>query len=126
MAKDRVSDRLAVISHADVAGSTALVPQDERLTDDRIQDTFQRFSDAIDIYQGRVPELRADALLADFERPSDALTAALAFQTDHANYISKLTDKIRPAVRVGIAMGEVVIANNTVTGAGVACRNCYG
>ena len=32
---------------------------------------------------------------------------------------SKLDDDIQPRIRVGIAMGEVVIADNTVTGVGV-------
>jgi len=119
MAKDNLSAKLAVILHADIVESTMLVQQDERLAHERIQDTFQRFSKTIEIYQGRVRELRGDALLADFERPSDAVSAALAFQADHSCYIEHLNDDIRPAVRVGIAMGEVIIADSTVTGAGV-------
>ncbi len=119
MANDRLSTRFAVILHADIVGSTALVQQDERLAHERTQDTFRRFSDSIEKYQGRVRELRGDALLAEFARPSDAVTATLAFQIDQANYIGQLNDNIRPEVRVGIAMGEVVIADNTLTGAGV-------
>jgi len=46
MAKDRLSGKLAVILHADIAGSTALVQQDKQLAHERIQDTFQRFSDS--------------------------------------------------------------------------------
>jgi len=119
MAKDRLSGKLAVILHADVAGSTALVQQDKKLAHERIQDTFQRFSDTIEKYQGHVVELRGDALLAEFERASDAVSAALSFQSDHAYQISRLKDDLRPTVRVGIAMGEVITADNTVTGAGV-------
>ncbi len=58
MAKDRLSGKLAVILHADVAGSTDLVQQDKQLAHERIQDTFQRFSDTIEKYQGHVVELR--------------------------------------------------------------------
>ncbi len=119
MAKDRLSGTLAVILHADVAGSTALVQQDKQLAHERIQDTFRRFSDTIEKYQGHVLELRGDALLAEFERASDAVSAALSVQVDHAYYNDRLTDDLRPTIRVGIAMGEVVIADNTVTGAGV-------
>ncbi len=89
MAKDRLSGKLAVILHADVAGSTALVQQDEQLAHERIQETFHRFGDTITKYQGHVRELRGDALLAEFERASDAVTAALAFQADHAEYNPK-------------------------------------
>jgi class 3 adenylate cyclase len=119
MAKDRLSGKLAVILHADVAGSTELVQQDKELAHERIQDTFLRFSTTIEKYQGHVVELRGDALLAEFGRASDAVSAALSFQGDHANHNSRLKDDLRPTVRVGIAMGEVIIADNTVTGAGV-------
>jgi len=119
MAKDRLASRFAVILHADVAGSTALVQRDEQLAHERIQDTFRQLSDGIENHRGRVRELRGDALLAEFERPSDAVKAALAFQASHANYNRQLNDDIRPTARVGIAMGEVIIADNTVTGAGV-------
>jgi len=86
MAKDRRSGKLAVILHADVAGSTALVHQDEQLAHDRIQDTFRRFGDTITKYHGNVRELRGDALLAEFERASDAVTAALAFQASQIDF----------------------------------------
>ena len=119
MAKDRLSGKLAVILHADIAGSTQMVQQDEHVAHQRIQETFHRFSATINQYSGKVLELRGDALLAEFELPSDAVSAALAFQSGHTQFISSLDDDIKPEVRVGIAMGEVVIADNTVTGAGV-------
>ncbi len=96
-----------------------MVRQDEQLAHERIQDAFRRFSETIEEYQGHILELRGDAVLAQFERASDAVTAALSFQADHAYHISCLKDDLRPTIRVGIAMGEVVIADNTVTGAGV-------
>jgi class 3 adenylate cyclase len=61
MAESRLSGKLAVILHADVAGSTALVQQDEQLAHERIQDTFQRLSRNIEKYYGVVHELRGDA-----------------------------------------------------------------
>jgi len=119
MAKESLSGKLAVILHADVAESTALVQRDEKLAHERIQNTFGHFSETIEKYQGRVQELRGDALLAEFERASDAVVAALAFQTGHANFIGHFDDDLKPTVRIGIAMGEVIIADNTITGAGV-------
>jgi formylglycine-generating enzyme required for sulfatase activity len=92
---------------------------DEHLAHDRIQDTFRRFDEIINKYSGRVLESRGDAILAEFERPSDAVTATLAFQVKQSDYLSTLVDNLKPEVRVGIAMGEVVIADNTITGAGV-------
>jgi class 3 adenylate cyclase len=66
LAERHRSGKLAVILHADIAGSTTLVQQDEHLAHERIQDTFGRFSNTIEKYQGRVCELRGDALLAEF------------------------------------------------------------
>ena len=111
--------KLAVILHADVVGSTALVQKDERVTHERIRDAFKRFSETIAAYGGIAHELRGDALVAEFERASDAVSAALAFQAANTEYNSNLTGAIRPEVRVGIALGEVVIDHGTMTGAGV-------
>lgn len=119
MAKDDLSGKLAVILHADVADSTQLVQQDEQLAHERILDTFLRFSDTIERYHGHVQEVRGDALLAEFERASDAVTAALSFQSDHQNHLKLINDDVQPEIRVGIALGEVVIADSTITGAGV-------
>ena len=119
MNEDRLPSKFAFILHADVASSAALVQQDKQLAHERIQDTFLRFGTTIGKYQGKVIELRGDALLAEFERASDAVSAALSFQGDHAYHISRLKDDLRPTVRVGITTGEVIIADGTVTGAGV-------
>ena len=119
MTLDRLPSKFTFILHADIAGSTALVQQDEHLAHQRIQDTFRRFSATITQYHGQVRELRGDALLAEFERASDAVSAALAFQAEQAEYNASLNDNNQPTVRVGIAMGEVVIADDTITGAGV-------
>jgi adenylate cyclase len=119
MPQNRRPGKLAVILHADVAGSTALVQQDEHLAHERIQDAFGRFSDIIAQYHGRVRELRGDALLAEFERASDAVGAALNFQQLHSEHLNQLRDDMRPALRIGVSLGEVVFADDTVTGAGV-------
>ena len=111
--------KLAVILHADVVGSTALVRLNETLAHERIQDTFRRISEIITSHSGIAHEIRGDALVAEFARGSDAVSASLAFQAANAAHNEKLADDIRPVVRVGIAMGEVVVADNTVTGEGV-------
>jgi len=110
---------LAVILHADVVGSTALVRQNETLAHQRIKDSFVRFSKAIEAYGGTVRELRGDALVAEFARASDALCAAIAFQNENKTFNASLEDDMHAQLRVGIAMGEVIIADNTITGDGV-------
>ena len=116
---DVPSSTLAVILHADVVGSTALVQRNERVAHGRIQNAFQRFSSTIDRYDGIAHEIRGDALVAEFARASDAVSAALTFLAENAILNSEFKDDICPEIRVGISLGEVVIADGTVTGAGV-------
>lgn len=111
--------KLAVILHADIVGSTALVQKNESLAHGRMQDVFRRFSATIESYGGIAHEIRGDALVAEFARASDAVSAALAFQFANENHNKGVTDDIRPEIRIGISLGEVVIADGTITGAGV-------
>ncbi|MFA9421430.1 MAG: adenylate/guanylate cyclase domain-containing protein, partial [Gammaproteobacteria bacterium] len=119
MEKDHLSRKLAVILHADVVGSTSLVQQNEMLAHQRIQTAFHQFSETISSYGGITHELRGDALVAEFNRASDAVPAAIAFQALNEEANNALEDDLRPQLRIGISLGEVVIADNTVTGAGV-------
>jgi adenylate cyclase len=119
MEKGHLSRKLAVLLHADVVGSTLLVQNNETLAHERIQDTFRRFSNTISSYGGVALEIRGDALVAEFGKVSDAVSASLAFQATNTVLNEKISDDIRPVLRIGIAMGEVVIADNTVTGEGI-------
>ena len=110
------SRKLAVIMHADVVGSTDLVRRNETLAHQRMQDAFARFARNIESYGSIAHELRGDALVAEFARASDAVCATIAFQNENATFME---DDLQPRLRVGIAMGEVVIADNTITGEGV-------
>lgn len=60
-----------------------------------------------------------DALVAEFARASDAVCAARSFQQSHIEHLLTLSDEIKPTVRIGVSLGEVVFADNTVTGVGV-------
>jgi len=119
MEKGRLNRKLAVILHADVVGSTSLVQQNETLAHERIQSAFHHFSETIKVYGGITRELRGDALVAEFERASDAVPAALAFQIINGEFNSELDDDIQPQLRMGISLGEVIVADNTITGTGV-------
>ena len=111
--------KLAVIVHADVVGSTGLVRRHESVAHQRMQAAFKQLSEVISYYHGSTHELRGDALVAEFSRASDAVCAALAFQAANRKHNQTLSDDIRPELRVGISLGEVVIADGTMTGAGV-------
>jgi len=110
---------MAAILHADVAGSTALVQLNESVAHERINDAFKRFSRTIEQYGGTVHEVRGDALVAEFSRASNAVSAALAFQAKHSQHLARLPGDVKPTVRIGVSLGEVIFADGTVTGAGV-------
>jgi len=119
MAKDHLARKLAVILHADVVSSTALVQKNEAIAHKRIQAAFHHFSETISSYGGIAREIRGDALVAEFERASDAVAAALAFQISNGELNKAIEDDIQAQVRIGISLGEVIVADNTITGTGV-------
>jgi class 3 adenylate cyclase len=104
MAEDNLARKLAVIVHADIVGSTVLVQQNDRLAHQRMQAAFQRFSATIMDYGGNAREIRGDALVAEFDRASDAVTAALAFQLSNVEFNASLDDDLRPQRSTAIAM----------------------
>jgi adenylate cyclase len=118
MARSNSSSRFAFILHADVVGSTILVQRDEQIAHQRMQSAFRDLSKKISDHGGTTREVRGDALVAEFEKASDAVCAALAFQKGVVSG-SVHSDGIEPKLRIGIAMGEAVFADRTVTGASV-------
>ena len=116
---DSLQRRLVIILHADVVGSTALVRQNETIAHERILNAFRRLSQSIESYGGSTKELRGDALVGEFNRASDAVCAAIAFQEKNVDLNSRLDNRIQPSLRIGIAMGEVVADESTITGTGV-------
>ena len=111
--------RLVVLLHADVAGSTTLVHANEATAHARMTEVFAHLRACIERYGGIVHEVRGDALVAEVPRASDALSAALSFQHANVRTNEQLKDDVIPRVRIGIALGEVVIADGTVTGPGI-------
>ena len=90
--------KLAVLIHADVVGSTALVQANESLAHERIRDIFREFAKKISGYGGTAHEVRGDALVAEFARASDAVSASLAFQSENRAKNQSVTDGIGPEV----------------------------
>ena len=61
----------------EVVGSTALVQTDEQVAHERIQSAFARLCEIIIRYDGTAHEIRGDALVAEFNRSSDAVTRGI-------------------------------------------------
>ena len=84
-----------------------------------MQAAFRAFAGTIAEHGGTAQEIRGDALVAEFTRASDAVTAAIAFQQYNSSINDTIGDEVKPWLRIGIAMGEVIVADNTITGAGI-------
>jgi adenylate cyclase len=119
MSHDRTQRKLVVIVHADVAGYASLMARDEDLAHQRVNAAFDLLEEAVGRYGGLVAEKRGDALLAEFAGPSDALGAALVFQREIEERHRAIEDEIRPRMRIGINLGEVIADRGTVWGPGV-------
>jgi TolB-like protein/Tfp pilus assembly protein PilF len=111
--------KLAVLLHADVVGSTALVQLNEQTAHERIQSAFRAFSGVIEKYSGITRELRGDALVAEFDKASNAVSAALDFQSANTAEEGDGSESGQADLRVGVALGEVVVGDGTVTGPGI-------
>lgn len=108
-----------MVLHADVVDAAALRLRDEALSSERIRRLYKRFAATIARYHGQISEQSGDALLARFDRAADAVCAALAFQATQREYLALVEDEIRPLVRIGIASGEVALAEGVIGGPGV-------
>ncbi len=119
MGSKKLPRKLAVILHADVVESTELVRLNESIAHDRMRSAFRSFSKVISAHGGRTREIRGDALVAELPMASDAVAASVEFQAANLESNCQLDDSIRPVLRIGIAIGEVVVADDTITGEGV-------
>jgi class 3 adenylate cyclase len=45
--------------------------------------------------------------------------AAVGFQQENTDFIAVVEEEIEPRIRIGIATGEVVVADDAVTGEGI-------
>ena len=111
--------KIAALIHARVSNSTELVQINRALAHQRIQSCFKGFEEVIDDYGGVTHEQRGDFMNAEFRRLSAAICAALSFQAAQKDFVARLQDDIGPEVRIGIALGEVLVAETGITGAGL-------
>lgn len=105
--------------HVDIVDSTTMVQRNTRLAHQRIQESFKLCSTYVRYCGGYTREMRGDALIACFQSASDAVLASQHIQVQNTRLLTAIDDAIKPALRIGIALGEVIMADNTITGDGV-------
>ncbi|MEO0820209.1 MAG: adenylate/guanylate cyclase domain-containing protein [Pseudomonadota bacterium] len=112
--------RLAAVMAADIVGYTRLSEIDE-------EGTLRRFGEiredliepTISLYRGRVVKLMGDCVLAEFASVVDAVRCGVEIQSNMAADYAEGPIERRIQFRVGINLGDIVIEDNDIYGAGV-------
>jgi TolB-like protein/class 3 adenylate cyclase/Tfp pilus assembly protein PilF len=116
----RVQRRLAAIAIADVVGYSRLMGQDEAGTLALLNARrVQLIEPQVAAHGGRVVKLLGDGFFIEFSSAVDALEAALAIQAGTAEANAALPADRRMLMRVGINLGEVIVAGEDLFGDGV-------
>src|SRR5262245_49670557 len=103
---------LTVILASDVAGYSRLVADHEEETIQRFHQAATMFADMVKKYQGAVFNTAGDAILANFDSAVDAARCAIDIQDANNAQNAALPESERLLFRVGIAIGDVLIAEN--------------
>ncbi len=117
--KDRLPRKLAGILYADVAGYSRLTGEDEEGTHRRLSEYLDLISDAIEKHRGRVVHYAGDAVLADFDTVTEALSCSTCIQRALAIRNRDLPDGRKVEFRIGVNLGEVIVDRDDIYGDGV-------
>jgi len=112
--------RLAAILVADVVGYSRLMGRDEAGTLARLTALRRDFLEPlIAEHGGRVVKLMGDGLLFEFASVVDAVACALAWQAGMAERGQGTSDDEALRFRIGINLGDVIVAGEDIYGDGV-------
>lgn len=119
MSSDSLPRKLAAIVYADVAGYSRLTGEDEEGTHRRLSRYLDIISESVAVHEGRVVHYAGDAVLADFNTVSAALSCAVAVQQALRAENADLPEERRILFRFGVNLGEVIVDRNEIYGEGV-------
>ncbi len=119
MPEERLPHKLAAILYADVAGYSRLTGADEEGTHRRLREYLDLIAATIAEHRGRVVHYAGDAVLADFDTVTDAVSCAMSSQAALAERNAELPEARRVEFRVGVNLGEVIVDRDEIYGDGV-------
>ena len=120
MTEQGVTQRLAAILAADVAGYTRLMADDAPATIAALGACRTVFRQHIEAHGGRVVDMAGDSVLAVFPSTAGAVRAAADTQDEIAGRNEALDEARRMRFRIGINLGDIhEAADGTVYGDGV-------
>ena len=111
---------LAAVLAADVAGYSRLMQRNEDATMAAWWSYRREVVDpAIAANRGRIVKLTGDGFLAEFPSVSDAVTAAVAIQSEIAERVREVPADERVEFRIGINLGDILKDDDDIYGDGV-------
>jgi class 3 adenylate cyclase len=111
--------QLVAILYADVAGYSRLTGFDEEETHRKLDVGLNLLTDVIAAHGGRKLHEAGDAILAEFQSVTAAVTAALRFQGQMAEQNAAVAEEEFLQFRIGVNLGEVIHDRDDIYGDGV-------
>ena len=120
MTGERVERRLAAVLAADIAGYSRLMGADEEGTLAQLKTVRKALVDpAIAAHRGRIVKTTGDGMLVEFASAVDAARGAAEVQRAMAKQNTNVPQDARVEFRIGIHVGDIIIDDNDIFGAGV-------
>ena len=111
--------KLAAILHADVAGFSRLMGEDEAGTHRVLSELRRAVDPLIATHGGRIVGTAGDSLLADFSSVVDALSCAVEMQRASRAVNDPFPPARRLELRIGVNLGDVIVDSDDIFGDGV-------
>jgi class 3 adenylate cyclase len=115
----RQNRKLAAILHADVAGFSRLMGEDEAGTHRALGELRRAVDPLIASRGGRIVGTAGDSLLADFSSVVEALNCAVEIQRAARAINDPIPPERRLELRIGINLGDVIVDGGEIFGEGV-------
>jgi TolB-like protein len=117
--EQRLPRKLAAILYADVAGYSRLTGEDEDATHRTLSEYLDFIAATIESNVGKVMHYAGDAVLAQFNAVLDALSSAVAIQSELDTRNQSLPDERKVRFRIGVNLGDVIEDRGDIYGDGV-------
>ena len=120
MSSENVDRRLAAILAADVVGSCRLIGIDEEGTVAQLRALRRTlFDPKVTDHRGRIVKNTGDGALVEFASVVDAVRCAVEVQRGMAERNTDVPQHKRIEFRIGIHVGDIIIADDDIFGDGV-------
>jgi len=114
-----IERRVATILHADIAGYSRLMGENEERTVRVFREHREVFESLVKMHRGRIFNTAGDALLAEFPSSVEAVRCATEIQAALHTRNEHLSPKERLQFRIGINLGDVIVQGGDLLGDGV-------